>query len=256
MKPRAILVIGLLTALTYLGLYVFQSPLRVLALGGLVMFLFFVLSNLPPKHKEFTLDDQIEGAARGGRAPPKLPEPDISRQHKERHGVRQLRPSKMSTEKVLEEFRAPSKGRWRDFLTCGVLLLVWIGVELMIVKARLEGAHPLSGKDSGGAAVWTVSGIPLLIWLLWLLFGTERIALRKRYLTIRNEIAGLGLPFPYTGDGLAFNYDVEAITDIRLGKPSLEESKGLIEFNYNGSTIGFGNGLQTREALNIISIVK
>ena len=76
--------IGLLTALTYLGLYVFQSPLRVLALGGLVMFLFLALWNLPPKHKEFTLDDQIKGAARGGSGPPKLPEPDIPRRHNKR----------------------------------------------------------------------------------------------------------------------------------------------------------------------------
>ena len=102
----------------------------------------------------------------------------------------------MSTEEVLQEFRVPLKGTWPAFLICGVLLLVWIGVELMFVKARLANAHPLSGKDSGGVAAWTVSGIPLLIWLLWLIFGEERITLRKRYLTIRNEIAGLGLPFP------------------------------------------------------------
>ena len=60
--------------------------------------------------------------------------------------------------------------------------------------------------------------------------------------------------------GLAFNYDVEVITDIRLGKPSAWENKGLIaapriEFSYRESTIGFG-GLQTLEALNIISIAK
>jgi hypothetical protein len=134
----------------------------------------------------------------------------------------------MSTEEVLQEFRVPSKGTWTAFLICGVLLLVWIGVELMFVKARLAGAHPLSGKDSGGVAAWTVSGIPLLIWLLWLIFGEERITLRKRFLTIRNEIAGLGLPFPYVGDGLAFNYDVEAITDIRLAEHLPGESKGLI----------------------------
>jgi hypothetical protein len=80
-------------------------------------------------------------------------------------------------------------------------------------------------------------------------------------LTIRFEIAGLGLPFPYVGHGLAFNYDVEAITDIRLAEPSPSERKGLIaaprvEFGYRGSTIGFGSGAQTQEALNIISAVK
>ncbi len=165
----------------------------------------------------------------------------------------------MSTEEVLQEFRAPSKGTWTAFLTCGVLLLVWIGVELMFIEARLGGAQPLSGKDSGGVAVWTISGIPLLIWLLWLVFGVERITLRKKYLTIRNEIVGLGLPFPYSGDALAFNYDVEAITSIRLAEPL--KSKGLIappriQFTYHGSIIGFGSGLQMQEALNIISITK
>jgi hypothetical protein len=84
MKPRAILLIGLVAVLTCVGLYVFHSPVRVLALGGLVMFLFLVLWNLPPKHKEFTLDDQIKGAARGGSGPPKLPEPDIPRRHNRR----------------------------------------------------------------------------------------------------------------------------------------------------------------------------
>ena len=167
----------------------------------------------------------------------------------------------MSTEEVLQEFRVPSKGTCTAFLICGVLLLVWIGVELMFVKARLAGAHPLSGKDSGGVAAWTVSGIPLLIWLLWLIFGEERITLRKRYLTIRNEIAGLGLPFPWVGEGLAFNYDVEAITKIRLAESLARESIALIaapriQFTYHGSTIGFGSGLQIQEALNIISIAK
>jgi hypothetical protein len=64
----------------------------------------------------------------------------------------------------------------------------------------------------------------------------------------------LGLPFPYVGYGLAFNYDAEAITDIRLAEHLSGKSKGLItapriEFSYRGGTIGFGSGLQTQEAL-------
>jgi hypothetical protein len=84
MNIRIILSVAAIVALTCLGLYIFRSPGRVLVLGGLVMFLFLVLWNLPPKHKEFTLDDQIKGAARGGSGPPKLPEPDIPRRHKSR----------------------------------------------------------------------------------------------------------------------------------------------------------------------------
>ncbi len=167
----------------------------------------------------------------------------------------------MSSEEVIEEFLVPSKGTWTAFLICAVLLLVWIGVELMFVNTWLAGDHAKSGKEGGIIVVWTLAGIPLLIWLVWLVFGRERITLRKRNLTIRNEIAGLGLRYPWIGEGLAFNYDVEAITDIRLGKPSTGESKALIaapgiEFSYMGSTIGFGSGLQTREALNIIAVAK
>jgi hypothetical protein len=53
-------------------------------LGGLIIFLLLVLWNPPPKHKEFTLEDQLKGAARGGSGPPKLPEPDIPRRGKDR----------------------------------------------------------------------------------------------------------------------------------------------------------------------------
>jgi hypothetical protein len=103
----------------------------------------------------------------------------------------------MSSKEVIKQFSVPSKGTWIAFLICGVLLLVWISVELMFVNARLAGARPISGKEPGAVLVWTLAGIPLLIWLLWLLFGRERIALRRKYLTIRFEIAALGLPFPY-----------------------------------------------------------
>ena len=162
----------------------------------------------------------------------------------------------MSTKEVLQEFRAPSKGTWRAFLICGVLLFVWAWCEVMIVNAMLAGEHPISSKEPGAVPVWTVAGFPLLIWFFWLVFGSERIMLRRKYLTIRFEIAGLGLPFPYP-----FDYDVEAITDIRFAEPLPRESKGLIaapriKFSYRGSTIGFGSGLQTQEALNIISVVK
>lgn len=84
MKIRIILLVAGITVLTCLGLYIFRSPVRVLVLGGLVMLLMLVLWNPPPKHKEFTLDDQIKGAARGGSGPPKLPEPDIPRRRKSR----------------------------------------------------------------------------------------------------------------------------------------------------------------------------
>jgi hypothetical protein len=165
----------------------------------------------------------------------------------------------MSSEEVIKEFSVPSKGTWIAFLICGVLLLVWIGVELMFVNARLAGARPISSKEPGAVLVWTLAGIPLLIWLLWLLFGRERITLRKRYLSIRREIAGLGLPFPYAGFGLAFHYDVEAITDIRLAERL--NGCGLlvpprIQFTYRGSIIGFASGVPTQEALNMISITK
>src|SRR5216110_2902179 len=49
--------------------------------------------------------------------------------------VRQLGLAKMSAEQALEEFRVPSKGTWTAFLICGLLLLVWVGVELMFVNA-------------------------------------------------------------------------------------------------------------------------
>jgi hypothetical protein len=55
----------------------------------------------------------------------------------------------MSSEEVIEQFSAPSKGTWIAFLTCGVLLLVWISVELMFLNARLVGARPISGKEPG-----------------------------------------------------------------------------------------------------------
>ena len=82
MKLRIILSIAVVTALTCLGLYIYRSPVRVIVLGGLVIFLLLVLWNPPPKHKEFTLEDQLKGAARGGSGPPKLPEPDIPRRGK------------------------------------------------------------------------------------------------------------------------------------------------------------------------------
>ena len=84
MKMKIVLSIAAVTALTILSLYIFHSPVRVLALSSLVIFLVLVFWNAPPKHKEFTLDDQIKGAARGGSGPPKLPEPDIPRRHKGR----------------------------------------------------------------------------------------------------------------------------------------------------------------------------
>ena len=173
--------------------------------------------------------------------------------------VRQLGLGKMSAEQVLEEFRVPSKGTWTAFLICGLLLLVWLGVELMFVNAWVAGEHPISSKERGVVLAWTSAGIPLFIWLLWLVFGRERITLTKRYLRIRREVAGLGLPLPYVGFGLAFNYDVEAITKLRLAEPL--KSKDLIaapriQFTYRGSIIGFGSGLQIQEALNIISITK
>src|SRR6266850_1280073 len=98
----------------------------------------------------------------------------------------------MSSEEVIKEFSVPSKGTWIAFLICGVLLFVWVGVEFMFMNAMLAGEHPISPKEHGAVLVWTLAGIPLLIWLLWLLFGRERITLRKRYLRIRREIAGLG----------------------------------------------------------------
>jgi len=84
MKLRIILSIAVVTALTCLGLYIYRSPVRVIVLGGLVIFLLLVLWNPPPKHKEFTLEDQLKGAARGGSGPPKLTEPDIPRRGKDR----------------------------------------------------------------------------------------------------------------------------------------------------------------------------
>ena len=82
MKLRIILSIAIVTALTCLGLYIYHSPVRMIVLNGLVIFLLLVLWNPPPKHKEFTLEDQLKGAARGGSGPPKLPEPDIPRRGK------------------------------------------------------------------------------------------------------------------------------------------------------------------------------
>ena len=63
----------------------------------------------------------------------------------------------MSTDEVLQEFRAPSKGTWTAFLICGLLLLVWIGVELMFVKAMLAGASPISGREPGAVLVRLLS---------------------------------------------------------------------------------------------------
>ena len=85
MKVRIILSIATVTALICLGLYLSgRTPVPVAALAGLVIFLVLVLWDLPPKHKEFTYEDQIEGAARGCGGPPKLPEPDIPRRGKGR----------------------------------------------------------------------------------------------------------------------------------------------------------------------------
>jgi hypothetical protein len=85
----------------------------------------------------------------------------------------------MASEEVIEEFLVPSKGTWTAFLICGVLLLVWIGVELMFVNTWLAGEHPKSGKEGGIVVEWTLAGIPQLIWLLWLVFGRERIRLER-----------------------------------------------------------------------------
>src|ERR1051326_5504696 len=100
----------------------------------------------------------------------------------------------VSTDEVVKEFRVRSKGTWAAFLLCGVLLLLWVVMEVMFVKAWLSGARPISFKENGAILVWTLAGIPLLLWLLWLAFGKERITISKRYLRIRYEIAGFGLP--------------------------------------------------------------
>jgi hypothetical protein len=81
------LAVAVVTALVCLGLYIADhKPLPVAALGGIVMFLVFALWDPPPKHKDFTYEDQIKGTARarGGSGPPEIPEPDIPRRGKGR----------------------------------------------------------------------------------------------------------------------------------------------------------------------------
>ena len=79
-KIKIMLTVAFVTGLVCLSLYAAgRETLPVAVVGGLALFLVFALWDPPPKHKEFTYEDQIEGAARGCGGPPKLPEPDIPR---------------------------------------------------------------------------------------------------------------------------------------------------------------------------------
>jgi hypothetical protein len=79
-KHKIIIIVFSVTFITALVVWILgYSPNIVIGFGILISVIFFALWDPPPKHKEFSDADRLEGTAKslGGNAPPELWTPDM-----------------------------------------------------------------------------------------------------------------------------------------------------------------------------------
>ena len=161
--------------------------------------------------------------------------------------------------------RIPSKKHWLIILFFAVWLFGWFMGETSTLKKLISGNSVLANSFMlAWIIVWSIGGLIVITFLLWMLFGQEIITIERGVFEVSRGILDLQIRKK--------NYDLNSIKHLELNhgpdlfnnffgpkyrfKDVLSITGGKIRFDYGMKTIRFGLGIDEAEARHIIEEIK
>jgi hypothetical protein len=145
----------------------------------------------------------------------------------------------------------PCKKRWFTILFFCVWMVGWYFGESSEIPKVIKQLH--SGElpifDLIWLAGWTFFGVFFSLWIIWRLLGSEVIGVENGWLSLRKQIAGLGM---------TREFEISNIAALRF-RPERGSGKrhreSCIELDYGAKTYNFGADIDPAEATQLLDVL-
>jgi hypothetical protein len=156
------------------------------------------------------------------------------------------------------EVSIPVRRRVITIVFLVIWLAMWVFAELNAVGSLTFGAS-IKGppKEVLGLwlVVWTIGGVFVFAFLLWTLFGRERVRFSSSEVSLRREALGVGLTRRYQPAAVTHLRAVESVSTGPMfgSRDPFGIYSGSIAFDYGAKTIRFGAGIDSAEARKLVA---
>jgi hypothetical protein len=160
----------------------------------------------------------------------------------------------------------PVRRNWVVISFIGLVLLGWglaevhASILLIVMLSRALTAPAGVAISAAGLLIWSVGGYVILRWLLWELNGKEIIRVAPHHLTLEKANA-VGVRPKYFDARLVYGLchhvlDEDDWDTSRTPSKFLIGATGALKFKYQKDTVRFADGVDAREAEEILRCIR